>query len=210
MITPVNLYSKLSNSEEKKAFEWLNEIREEDVKNILAVVRTLQCSFDDFISMHSQKETPPFLSLYLIGGNLTEQGERPDIDLLTATNMWYPGGNPRTTDYKYSGVDLVVSRILGLKGYFKEIKQLGELPDDYNIGITKGKVLFELHPGELGGRKIDLSYVRSRGNPRLRNFFNGECGFHSEQEFEKKDVDDSGKSLGKMILYRASPQIFLL
>jgi len=110
--------------------------------------------------------------------------------------MWYDSSAPR--DLKAAifwpgcQCDLVQEKILGLTDFFSKIEQVGKLPDDYNIGVTKGKVLFELYP-ENGGKKIDLSYVRN---------LDEWSGFHSEEKFIARDVDEKGKPLERLILRR--------
>lgn len=135
----------------------------------------------------------PFFAVYLVGGYLNKVGERQDIDLLVATNMRWTKGfmdwgrNPEDYDPMWAAL-------------FKEfgdgfsITREGELPDDYNIGSTQGKVLIRIHPKQ--GKRIDLCYVRSWDKIGYK--------FISEEQFIKKDVGTDGYPLSRLPLYRAT------
>ena len=71
------------------------------------------------------------------------------------------------------------------------IKRHGELPNNYNLGVTKGKVLITLTPTE--GKKSDVNYVRSWEREGFE--------FINEEEFYKLDVGKNGEPLTRLPLY---------
>lgn len=112
---------------------------------------------------------PAFFAVYGIGGNVTKQGERPDVDLLIVTSAYWDGGYPgepgekpywlEEEDFDYSTEEgrsqarkihkLKEDWVCGsIKDQLKNLysaEVLDELPDNYNMGAgTKG--LLRLNP----------------------------------------------------------------
>ena len=158
-----------------------------------------------------------FFALYGIGGNLTKEGDRPDIDLLLATNMRYNESPPVGDEHDPARNHDILTKLIAdytSKNLRMDIR--GNLPDNYNLGSTNGKCLFELHPRETG-KKIDLVYVRSMRNhgtsgdsmedvgeeTRLKHFF------QSEEEFcYCHDVDGQQQPLPRAVLWRSKTTDF--
>ncbi len=159
-----------------------------------------------------------FFAVYGIGGNLTKQGQRPDIDIMIVTNMRYQNGfledyNDRFDDPDYEHNIEPVWR--NMNQQLKEqmtITKENELPNNYNLGLTKGKCLISLTP-KNGARKIDAVYVRSMHHHADLPSAGEEPGpqiddtnmhFKSEADFISKDLDTNNQPLPRVILYRAS------
>jgi len=179
----------LTDEEELKAREFHARLTSPDVNNLGEIVRFVDSVSNTYFSRYPSfwLNTSRFFSLYLVGGYLNKKGERPDIDLLLATNAIWPGGFFGEDEPIYSG----------LKQSFGEanVSVVGELPDNYNIGETKGKALINIDP--VVGKKIDLIYFSSwrPGEDRSLEFL-------SEKQFYELDVVD-GKELPKLPLYRS-------
>jgi hypothetical protein len=173
----------------------LDVVNHHHVVSVLSVVDNVASDyFQANFGLVSARLQGHFFAAYLIGGNLTKEGNRPDIDLLVATNMRYPDG------YNSQDLEWLVKGLKTLSHFDLTIKS--DLPDDYNLGETHGKGMIQLVPKSLwGGRTIDLVYIRSM------NMVNTYC-FENEDEFNERDIDKDGRPLPKLILYRSSLEIF--
>ncbi len=133
-----------------------------------------------------------FFSVYAIGGQITKEGRRPDIDLMVVTNMWWSGGYINDDEEWFYGT---LQKALG-NNY--EIFCEDDLPNHYNEGLTKNKALIRLTPKDNDSTPIDIVYVRSL--PRGKE----DDKFINPEEFEQKDVDEGGNQLPRLLIYRAS------
>lgn len=143
----------------------------------------------------------PFFAVYSIGSQLTSDTPR-DVDLMVVTNMWWSGG------YIPHQAEKQEWFCRGLRQEFSDthISIHGELPDGYNLGVTEGKCLITLTPGN--GKSMDVAYVRgirSRGSmdPEIRSPEEMEFMFISEEDFLERDVNLQGQALSRTLLYRA-------
>ncbi|HIH51592.1 MAG TPA: hypothetical protein HA250_04540 [Nanoarchaeota archaeon] len=212
------LESMLTPEETLGAEKFFQRLGEADLRNVQKVLSAVDRTVKEYfganelnystipylISYYGTLGTP-FFAAYLIGGWLNKEAERPDIDLMIATNARYTHGfsnplwgrNPENWEPMLRELNKEFE-------YGEELTMGGELPNDYNIGATKGKVMFNVHPGE--GRDLDLVYVRS-----FRDYSAGRmdsCFFLSEEEFiTRRDVDGDGKPLARLPLYRNSQNI---
>jgi hypothetical protein len=149
-----------------------------------------------------------FFAVYAIGGNITKEGERPDLDLLVVTNAWWDSRDMSHSPVNYVLVDPVVFSLINQFGE-KNVKIHGKLPNAYHLGASEGKALLTITPE--AGKKIDLSYVRSYQGAVRRCCSQeevGNCSFISEDEFTKLDVDKSGNPLPRVLLYRKRKSVF--
>lgn len=196
-----------------------SEIDKSLIERVLTAVGTLSTEYFESGEHHSNwyafmedgKRGYAFFAVYSIGGMINKEGERPDIDLLVATNMrWSSGPNSMRLSREYLlgklveefGEEYSISiNGMPLKDYddTDDFDEIPDLPDNYNVGETKGKVVLTLTPLE-GGKSIDISYVRS-----FRNHGGEEShSFVTEEEFIAKDIDPTnGEQLSRLILYRA-------
>lgn len=166
-----------------------------------------------------------FFAVYGIGGNVTKQGNRPDIDLMLVTNMRYLE-SPFIEDVHNH--DVLTKAIADHVVHNLNLKVMGTLPDNYNLGSTKGKSLLELNPTAIGpttiGKKIDLIYVRSMVNHgtsadlpesgeswgKMDEETKLKYAFQSEEEFcARVDVDEQQRPLPKAVLWRAKTNDFI-
>ena len=212
-----SLENELSNEERLNAELFYMKLDNQDQTNVKKVVKAVASLAEEYFSFGEQhnnswafctdeKTGTPFFAVYLIGGYLNKKGERPDIDLLVATNMRWTSG---FTDYDkfsdYSRCDLLISCdpfLKELAGEFAEgysMQKHGELPDDYNIGATKGKLLITITPDE--GKKLDVNYVRSWRDKKYR--------FIDEEHFYRMDAGESGEPLQRLALYRSTSDVAL-
>lgn len=142
----------------------------------------------------------PFFGVYLMAGYLTKQGERKDIDLLVANNSWWTEAF-MAIDGKHCGEyqDPSIYEIAKQLGPgFKFV--LSEPGAGYTIGCDH-KCCIKLTPTDKNCKPIDLNYVRG---PYKRG---EETQFTSEEDFYSKDVDEQGKQLPRLALYRNSRTI---
>ena len=207
MLTPEELAS---------AEKWYGRLNEPDASQVRRVVQSVDTVANSYFSSrdmqrnyHSfcegnifsgiKKIGTPFFAVYIIGGYLNKEGERPDIDLLVATNMRWSKGFFQPKQYNGPGIeyDPLWSELNQKfqEGFSLELE--GELPTDYNLGNTYGKALIRIHPSQ--GKKIDLCYVRSWDEEKYR--------FISEEQFIEKDVGKAGEQLSRLPLYRASSSV---
>ncbi len=162
-------------------------------------------SWDEFSRGDTLGEV--FFAIYGIGGYVTKKGERPDIDLLIATNMRYEDGKGYIDD---KDEPLWASLNEHLEDVFTMNKE-GDIPANYNIGLTKGKCMLTFAP-KNEGKKIDIVYVKSMSDNMMEHEGpdykpDNSHWFISESEFLTKDVDRSGKALPRVMLYLAKAQV---
>ncbi len=94
----------LTYEEQTRAEEMYRRLQEPDASHVIRIVESVDTVAHSYFSSpdlqrnyHSfcqgnilngiQKIGSPFFAVYVIGGYLYKEGERPDIDLLVATNM---------------------------------------------------------------------------------------------------------------------------
>ncbi len=200
----VALINKLTHDELARTEEFYRRLKAPDLSNIETIIKLVDSIANTYFSStdpdrnynyfcEDERIGNPFFGIYLIGGYLNKEGERPDIDLLIATNMRWREGF--IEDYEGSEEPIWKE----LKKVFTNIKKSNELPNDYNIGATKGKVLITINPYE--GKKIDINYVRSWEEEGFK--------FIDEEQFYKLDVRENGEALPRLELYRNTTQITL-
>lgn len=188
------LGSQLNPEERRMTYEFLHRLDDTDGTNVQRVVNSIDRVATDYFRTESPlMMRPDFFAVYLVGGQLTKQGESPDIDLLAATSAYWTSGFPPVHD---PVCDALTNEFTGC-----EVLKEGELPNNYNLGRTKGRVLIRLAPE--AGKRIDVIYVRSMRNhdtvlPDERVRYE----FASEEEFAEKDVSDDGTPLPRLALYR--------
>jgi len=211
-------YKKLSLEERIVADNFFERIGTTDsvvVKKLIKVVNSQARCY--LFSREIEKIAPHFsgsevfFAVYGIGGNLTKTGERPDIDIMIATNMRYKKGfmdsfeteNDFLYEYRMEPIWRRINHAFGSKMY---IDLKGELPDNYNLGVTQGKCIITLTP-RTAGRKIDLIYVKSMIAKGAEFGLHQDKFFVSEEDFRSKDVDVEGNPLPKVLLYRSNTNI---
>jgi len=199
------LESELTQEELGRVEKFYRKLKQPDLDHVRRVVNSVDNVANQYFSSGEQnsnywafcngeKVGTPFFAAYLVGGYLNKEGERPDIDLLVATNMRWNNGF--IEDYERLEEPIWG----GLKKAFSEDAEIvknGDLPNDYNIGATKGKVLITINPTE--GKKLDVSYVRSW---QERGF-----QFIDEEQFSKLDVGNGGEPLSRLPLYRTTSSV---
>ena len=155
----------------------------------------------------------PFFAAYAIGGYVTKEGERPDIDLMVVTNTGFPVS---LNDFeRYDSRVRILDLNLALSFEGSDIEGLDDLPDNYNIGHTKGKGIIRIKPND-GSKPMDIVFVTSMtmspgspANPTMINPFTNEMYDHeifsTREEFETRlDVDKDGQPLPRTLLYCAT------
>ncbi len=208
-------------------FEKMGEI---DAPNVKRLVNLVDSHADDYFSSRELEKNhnyfdrgEAFFAVYGIGGNITKEGIRPDIDIMIVTNMRYSEGFSGYYDRFMDdpvwerSIEPIWRRInLELRGDMT-VERKGEIPDNYNLGLTRGKGIITLTP-QNGARKIDVVYIKSMaphddpstfswetvGEESLRGDFDySQCSFNSEADFNAKDFGVDGQPLAKILLYRA-------
>jgi len=189
------LQRKLSLEEVSKANEIFAKLNKVDSSNVIKIISAIDDHASSYINSgesHNARGDPYFV-VHAIGGYVNKEGERPDVDLLVATNMRYATGPGR--DYGNEEKEIIKNNEYLFSDLEKQlrnefsVKEIIELPADYN-SIHKG--LIEFRP-KKEGKKIDIVYMKAT------------CGLYitSEEEFNKMDVDEEGKPMPpKIILYR--------
>ena len=222
------VYKGLSLEERAGAEGFFERIGEGDAANTRRLVGLVDVLADDYFSSRELEDVhyhfkcgEAFFAVYGIGGNVTKDGERPDIDIMIVTNMRYKEGflegyDDRMDDPVWGrSVEPLWRRMnQELRGEM-EVKREGELPDNYNLGVTRGKCIITLTPPD-GSRKIDVVYIKSMVNhdsPDLpgpgEEYEHSEVDysrmhFNSEADFVSKDLGLKNEPLAKVLLYRAS------
>lgn len=182
----MDLENELSGEEIEKADRFYERLKQPDLENVKKVLEAIDWAANFFSNANTRfmgfkygsKGRAFFLS-YLIGGNLTKKGERPNIDLLVATNFLFE-------PVEVPDEDIFVGSLNGEFENYAKMEIEGELPDNYNMGRADGKCLIRLIPKK--GKSIDINYVRD-DSPY-------------EEEFLKKDIGKNGEQLSRLILYR--------
>lgn len=204
------LESELTQKELGRVKEFYRRVKEPDLDNVKRVVNSVDSVANHYFSSGEQNDNyrafyddekagTPFFAVYLIGGYLNKEGERSDIDLLVASNMRWTQGFLNSDEWskRPDQWDPVYAKLVEAFGEGFSITREGELPDDYNIGATKGKVLITINPTE--GKKLDVSYVRSWQERGFR--------FIDEEQFFKLDVGKTGEPLSRLPLYRVTSSV---
>ncbi|OGK18773.1 hypothetical protein A3G67_00115 [Candidatus Roizmanbacteria bacterium RIFCSPLOWO2_12_FULL_40_12] len=177
--------------------EFLGKMSPLEKKTITRLTSTLT----NLADTGQRPQKPSYFGLYGIGGNLTKEGQRPDIDLLIVSNAWWWTGfdfNWKTEGelpHRYDRTLMTIAR--KIEGTHT-IEVLSKLPDSYNLGETKGKGLVRLTPKYADSqRPIDIVYIREV-----------DLGNSSLEDFEEKDVDEGGEPLPKVLLASAEVHQF--
>src|SRR3989344_4267514 len=203
-------WSELTSEEIGKAEEFYQKLKRPDLEHVKRVVNSVDAVANKYFSSGEQnsnywafcddrKVGTPFFTVYLVGGYLNKEGERPDIDLLVATNMRWTDGFLNSDEWsrRTDDLDPIVVALVSEFGEGYSIQREGDLPDDYNIGATKGKVLITISPSD--GKKMDVSYVRSW---QERGF-----QFINEEQFFQLDVGKTREHLLRLPLYRTKSDV---
>jgi len=211
-------YKKLSLEERIVADNFFERIGTTDSVVVKKLIKVVNSQARCYLFSREIEKIAPYFSgselffvVYGIGGNLTKPGERPDIDIMIATNMRYKKGfmdsfeteNDFLYEYRMEPIWRRINHAFGSKMY---IDLKGELPDNYNLGVTQGKCIITLTP-RTAGRKIDLIYVKSMIAKGAEFGLHQDKFFVSEEDFRSKDVDVEGNPLPKVLLYRSNTNI---
>ena len=233
---PAKIDGQLTLEERAKAKEFKDRLTEADKRNTLAVIKAVYFLEKEYLNSEEPQKTldyswqfyldtregkwSPFFAVYGIGGYVTKEGERPDVDLLVATNMRYRNGPTKRYDDPEDLVDPdpFLRKLQETTRGRMQIELMGIVPDNYNLGITYGKVIARLTP-LIGGKSIDVVYVRSmmagipacfespteeeefKQRPEYHRGHYLEHYFDSRNEFEQKDNGPEGKPLPRVILF---------
>jgi len=194
-----DLEGLVMNPDTDKFFSRLSEPEREAVKRVITATNNvctrykgfLEDSFTAVSSFTCAGMRNAFFSVYAIGGQITKEGTRPDIDLMVVTNMFFyrdvPWGIDDEDEWIYSGL----IRFLGELGF--KVSAKDRLPDRYNLSENHGKVVFDATPSQPGYRPMNVLY--------LRGFDSKKYQIADESVFLNKDVDETGKPLPKVLLY---------
>lgn len=200
------LDNKLTALEIDRANQRLRELCPRDFSNVQKAINAVDRVAASYFSSGDQYQNAwafiqngrigtPFFSVYLVGGYVNKPGERPDIDLLVATNMrWTDGFLSDEWSQRPEDLDPIWRELNAEFAHGYKVERTGELPDDYNIGVTEGKALIRIIPDAW--KRIDLMYTRSWEEDGLK--------FIDEEAFYARDTDSHGHPLPKVPLYRAT------
>ena len=90
---------ELSLEETAEAERFFQRIGETDAANVRRLVGLVDSQANDYFSSRELEKmsylfagTEAFFVVYGIGGNVTKNGERPDVDVMIVTNMRYNDG----------------------------------------------------------------------------------------------------------------------
>ena len=184
-------------------FQRLNPKDAEAVRSIVENIRQLAKQYDEdnqFVPGGYRKSG--FFGVYAIGGFVTKQGERPDIDLLIATNAYWNQNSYRSErrcvfakDTITLSGDWVAGSLLDAfeeQGYSVEL--LDKIPSEYDEVGVNPKAMLRLNPKpELGTRKpVDIVYFKTTYTLDLTDL----------SDFEAADVDEDGKPLPRIALLK--------
>lgn len=189
----------------RTAEDFLRRLKEPVAVTVRSIVETVERLADEYNSQHEflpGSESHGFFGLYGIGGNITKEGERPDVDLLIATNARWQSGYRGL--YRRSSQDwdnpIILSRdwIAGtlLDTYEKKgwkVELLTKIPSEYDGKGVSPKAMIRLTPNspQTQGRiPIDIVYVRT-------DFIKG---VRSLSDFKEVDVDEDGNALPRVTL----------
>ncbi|MFT4302979.1 MAG: hypothetical protein ACMXYG_00290 [Candidatus Woesearchaeota archaeon] len=203
--------NQLTEQEIREAQKVFHKLEKPDLNNVKKVIE----SVDDVANMYYEEGDIdynyiafckdgrvgyPFFAVYLIGGYLNKEGERKDIDLIIATNMRWTNGftRPEFDDpisKKY--LEPIWAKLTTTFSSGYSINKHNELPTDYNLGVTQGKVLITIKPEN--GKPLDINYVKSWNRKDFK--------FIDEEQFHKLDVTKSGEPIPKLALYRSKTTV---
>ncbi len=210
------LNTKLTNEEQREASKFFNRLSSVDfanVKGLLEVIDDVAREYltsndvdgiETLIALDGRRRIPvPFFTTFAIGGQITKQGDRPDIDLLLATNMryWSEEELDQYSPVKEALVDkhmpirerLLAPLFASVKGKFI-LEYGGPVPYSYCLGKFDDKFLARFKPREDdSGKPIDFVYVNT-----------GHTTFVDEAEFLGLDVDENDVPLPKLPIQRLS------
>lgn len=136
-----------------------------------------------------------FFAVYVIGGQITKDLPRSDIDLMISTNMWRSGG------YFEDSEEWLFDSLFEKMSEDFYISWKGDLPNSYDMGYHKSKSVLDLNPKHEGFSPIDILYVRSMQGGRDKD------RFISREEFENKDIEPNGKGLPKVLIYQSTREL---
>ncbi len=143
-----------------------------------------------------------FFGVYGIAGVITKEGERPDVDILIATNAHWsqsyysPGRSIVDTNPIIQSGDWIAGTLLdkfGNEGY--KVELVGEIPSEYGKVGANPKVLIRLTPKDAQAqirKRIDVVYVKTCFVGRINCL----------ADFETIDVDDRGEALPRIDLLK--------
>jgi len=192
----------VKSPETEKFFSRLSEQEREAVNRVITATDTVRAKYEEFLEDSHSAVTSflyagiknAFFSVYAIGGQVTKEGTRPDIDLMVVTNMYFADDVPWGIDDED---EIFYSRLIkGLGELGFKVKAKGDLPDRYNLSENHGKVVFDVTPSQPGYRLMNVLYVRGFDSKKHQ--------LADESVFLAKDVDESGKPLPKVLLYNKS------
>lgn len=180
--------------------EFFQRLNPEDAEIVRSIVENIS-------QLAEQYDNEPlygslgFFGVYAIGGLVTKQGERPDIDVLIVTNArWDRSCRPKhrgvfTGDPVTLSGDWVAGSLLDAfekKDYLVEL--LDKIPNEYDDVGVNPKAMLRLTPkSELDGRKsIDIVYAKTTFARDIRNL----------ADFETIDVDGDGNPLPRIPLLK--------
>jgi len=195
----------LRRVEERKVKEFFLRLKPADAITVKAVVNTVKSLADDYAGERSMmgQYSNAFFGVYAIAGNITKFGDRPDIDLLIATNGWWSNGY-QSADSEISYEDSfalsgdcvagTLRDIFSKEGYKVKVKK--EIPSEYKSTGAKQKGMLQFVPENEGRKPIDIVIVNKVS---LKD-----SGIRTLSEFEQQiDVDSNGNSLPKVLLFEA-------
>ncbi|MBI2548614.1 hypothetical protein HYW21_04660 [Candidatus Woesearchaeota archaeon] len=133
-----------------------------------------------------------FFSVYVIGGQITKQGIRPDIDLMVVTNMWWSSGYIANRD------EWLLQRLHQAFDDRTKVTCPEGLPSHYKKGLWRNKAFIHLAPIDTVSTPIDIVYLRS-----LPKGGREEEIFITPTTFEQRDCSEDGQPLPRLLLYRA-------
>ena len=221
---------ELTLEERTAAQLFFERMGETDTVNVKRLIGLVDAHAEDYFSLgelervhHYFDGGEAFFTVYGIGGNVTKEGVRPDVDVMVVTNMRYSNGFLEGYDERID--DPVWGRSIEplwrrMNKEFRldmAVERQGAIPDNYNLGLTKGKCIITLTPSNEA-RKIDVVYNKSmsphedpstfpweEGVESVQDIFDySRCSFKSEAEFNGKDVGVDGQPLAKVLLYRVN------
>ncbi len=192
-------------TEVKTAEDFYRRLKEPDaatVHSIIEVIASLAEKYNARNHFYSGLGDYGFFGVYGIGGYVTKEGDRPDVDLLVATNaQWiemYDSPHRHwlsTSGDPFRTADWVVGSLADrfhLDEYDTEV--LGTIPDEYNTKAGS-KTMIHLSPLSDDGRKpIDILYVKT-------DFIQGDP-IKTLRDFDAVDVDEEGHFYPGVVLLR--------
>ena len=184
---------RLIRTETKNAKDFFARLRQPEIATVNTIIQTISSLAVSHKRERYQRN--PFFAVYGIGGNVTKTGERPDVDLLIATNAIWIHGYPTEENS-----DWVMGRLNDTfinEGY--KVKIISKTPDEYSIGaVADQKGMMRLEPEDDGRKPIDIVIV----NWKVLSNSLGEM-INSIKEFERSiDIDESRRPLPKVLLFK--------